>query len=260
MCPPDAACAWPVVAGAQPMRTAAVETKRRFIPCPPSRCSCATEGSEAALWEGPPPGASLPLGHHMSFIGHGFYVRDECSCGRTDPAIERWPERLLSADGMCGACMISSAEFGVTRRGCDRAEHRFDSSSSLPMQQRSGVASTSGRHPASIGGAVSNAHSVTLSRRRASPAFDAVVVGGHRGSVCCGSSQSVRFRLQFDPLDHGTSEEARFSQPAAESSIVGGATEDDGVSSSPPPRDYWKHDQPGEVRVFNRWEMPVHAV
>ena len=170
----------------------------------------------------------------------------------------------LGADGMCGGLVM----FGVTMRGCGSSRHRihslkstlrrfsfflsrFDSSLSPPMQQRSGVASTSGRHPVSIGGAVSNAHPVTLSRG-ASPAFDAAVIGGRRGSVCCGSSQSVRFRLQFDPLDHGTSEEARFSQPAAESSVVGGAADEGGVSSSPPPRDYWKHDQPGEVRVFNR--------
>ena len=139
-------------------------------------------------------------------------------------------------------------QFGVTRKGCGSAKHRFESSLLLPMQ-RSGVTSTSGRHPASIGG--SGAHPVTLSRRE----FDsAAALGGlRRGSVCCGSSQSVRFRLQFDPLDHGTSEEARFSQPAAESSVVGGAADEDGVSSSPPPRDYWKHDQPGEVRVFNGW-------
>ena len=78
------------------------------------------------------------------------------------------------------------------------------------MMQRTGFTSTSGRQPITD-------HRLQCDKlTSAGPGFLHRLGPRHRRSIGCGSSQSLRFRLDFQPENHGTSDEARHGYPAGE--------------------------------------------
>ena len=78
------------------------------------------------------------------------------------------------------------------------------------MMQRTGFTSTSGRQP------ITDHRLQCGTLTSAAPSFLHRLGPRHRRSIGCGSSQSLRFRLDFQPENHGTSDEARHGHPAGE--------------------------------------------
>ncbi len=101
------------------------------------------------------------------------------------------------------------------------------------MQRFCHQASTSGRPPSNL---------ATLHHLRCRLLSNMTT----RPLVSCGSSQSLRFRLEYDPDQHGTSADgSRFSQPYREAMSDEGVTQQAGSLSE----GLWARDAPDQIRI-----------